>query len=114
MSALLYIILMCNTGGACTQASDAIFASPQECLHELPKLYYGTLQSNGRFYVRHLSKNSWLECAGAREDDGRIVAVFDSRGRRLPPPSAHAITQSYLDAQMHLQQSLTRLSYLRR
>jgi hypothetical protein len=114
MATLLYIILICNAGGACTQANDAIFMSPQSCLHELPKLYHGTLQPSGRFYVRELSKDTWLQCAGVRPDDGRIVGVFDSRGRRLPPPSAHAVTQSYIGAQMRLQQSLTRISYLQR
>lgn len=73
MGALLYVILMCNAGGACTQANSTTFATPQDCLHELPKLYYGTLQKDGKFYVRGQPRDSWLECIGAREDDGRII-----------------------------------------
>lgn len=73
MTSLLYVILMCNSGGACTQANPATFATAQDCIHELPHLYYGALQRNGKFYVRDQSHDTWLECIGARPDDGRIV-----------------------------------------
>lgn len=109
---LLYVILICNSGGACTQASDATFMTPLTCLSELSKLYYGTLQKNGKFYIRGQGKDTWLECAGAREDDGRIVSGFDARGHRVPSPAPqNGVTDESLDAQMRLQQSLTRLSY---
>lgn len=72
-SALVYVILMCNSGGACTQANPSTFLSPKTCLSELPKLYYGSLTKNGKFYVRGQSKDTWLECIGARTDDGRII-----------------------------------------
>lgn len=75
-SALLYVILMCNAGGACAPANPSTFSSPQVCLSELPKLCYGTLQKNGKFYVRDQSKDSWLECIGVNPDDGRIKTCF--------------------------------------
>lgn len=73
MSVLLYVILMCNSGGACAQANAATFVSPQDCLHELPRLYHGAMQPDGKFYVRDQPRDMWLECIGARPDDGRIV-----------------------------------------
>jgi hypothetical protein len=110
MNALIYLIFICNSGGACTQANnDATFMTPQTCLQELPKLYYGRLEKSGKFYVRDWSRDTWLECVGAREDDDRIVWTST---HHLPP--REAVTDAMFAAHRRLQQSLIRLDYAAR
>ncbi|MGA7823266.1 MAG: hypothetical protein WCA14_03680 [Steroidobacteraceae bacterium] len=108
---LLYSIFMCNSGGACTQANDAMFESPQVCLHELSELYHGVLKPSGKFYVRDLERDTWLECVGARVDDGRIEVVLDAQGDGSPWHASHEVTEQFIDSNVRLQQSLTRLEY---
>jgi hypothetical protein len=108
MTALLYVIFICNAGGACTQANDdAMFSSPQECLRELPQLYYGSLQRHGKFYIRDQSRDTWLECVGMRPDDDRIVWSSTNDRKGL---SSQKITEGLIDAERRLQQSLILLS----
>ena len=74
MTAIVYMIFMCMPGiPHCTQAGDASYPSPQECFAGLSRQYPGTLQPNGRFYVKGMGKDSWLRCIGVSPYDGTVV-----------------------------------------
>lgn len=69
---LVYLIVICNST-LCTRANLAQFDSADTCLHELPMLYTGSMQHDGKFYIEGHSRDIWLQCNAVRSDDGRLI-----------------------------------------
>ena len=58
-----------------------------------------------------IERDTWLECVGARVDDGRIEVVLDGQGHGSPWRASHEITDQFIDSNKRLQQSLISLEY---
>lgn len=56
-----------------SSGEDGRSQSRQDCLSELPKLFYGTLRKNAKFYIRDQSLDSYLECIGVYPDEDRTI-----------------------------------------